>query len=320
MVATILVVALSAWCHVSLGELVETCKRLSPSTFVLAFFIHLAIHALRAQRVRTLIPRPERPPYFPTFAVASASNLASYVLPAKTGEVALVVYLKSTCDVSKKAGLAALLVSRVLDLSTLAFSLAVASFYLAIWRPEIAPKGTLVAGALCLVATIVLSVLAARADWVVRLAAWFARFLKLDRTKLGEKILARSNDLAIALRQSAGGVLLLASLQSMGTWIGIFFFYAVLARGFGLPPSIGLGEATLGAGFAVLSNLLPINSFAGAGTQELGWVFGFKLIGVDQDLALTTGVAVHAVQLANTIALGLVGHLGMAFLPRKSKS
>lgn len=308
---------LAAWGGVSWSDVVAACRRLSPSTFLAAFGVHLAIHAVRAQRFRTLIPSAERPPYVNTFAAASAHNLAAYVLPAKTGEVALVVYLKNRCGVSNRAGLAALLVSRVLDLSTLCLSLALASAYLGLFRPATAPRGVWPGAVLGLGATAALTFLAARGDLLVKLGSGSARLAQLHRTRLGARLLERAHELGRALRESAaGGGLWSAWLQSLVMWLGIFLFYAILARGFGLPDSIGLAEAALGSGFAVLSNLLPINSFAGFGTQEGGWVLGFGLLGVSRELALSTGISVHLVQLLNTVILGVAGHLGMGLLPR----
>ena len=78
--------------------------------------------------------------------------------------------------------------------------------------------------------------------------------------------------------------------------------------------------AALCSSWAMLANLLPINGFAGAGTQELGWVVGFRMLGVPEDLALSTGLGVHLVQLFNVVALGLLGHLAMALLPVRSQA
>lgn len=317
MLAVALVGALAWWSEIRASDVVAACKRLSPTTFALAFAVHVAIHAVRAQRFRTLIPPPERPGYLGTFAAASAHNLAAYVLPAKTGEVALVVYLKGHCGVSAKAGLAALLVSRVLDLSTLAFALALAAIHLRVTLGDQAPPGMATAAALGLAVAAALTVLAARSDWLVTIAQRIARIGRLDRTALGAKLAERSGELATALRAAATGKLATASLQSLAMWLGIFLFYGILARGFGLPERIGLPQAALGSGLAVLSNLLPINSFAGFGTQEAGWVVGFGLLGIDRELAFSTGVSSHLVQLLNTIVLGLAGHAAMGLMPRQ---
>jgi hypothetical protein len=98
-------------------------------------------------------------------------------------------------------------------------------------------------------------------------------------------------------------------------WCGIFCFYVILARGFGMPERIGLVETAFGSGLAIMTNVLPINALAGFGTQETGWVLGFGLLGIEGDAAFSTGVGVHLVQLVNVLLLGVLGHLGMGLLP-----
>lgn len=298
----------------SLDDMVRECKRLSPSAMAAAFGVHLAIHAVRAQRFRALIPLAHRPGYLPTFAAASAQNLAAYVLPAKTGEVALIVYLKKLCGVPNKVGLSALVVSRLLDVSTLALAVGVASLYLALFEPDTAPRGILLLAVVCILGAAALTALAARGDLIVLAVTAVVRLFKLDRTRLGTKLCERTVGVGEALREAAGGALLAASLQSLAIWLGIFLFYAILAQSLGLPDTLGLAHIAIGSGFAVLSNLLPINSFAGFGTQEGGWVLGFGLLGVGRELALSTGLGVHVFQLASTVVLGLAGHLAMGLL------
>lgn len=310
----LLLAVLAKWSEVSLDDVVRVCKRLSPGAMAAAFGVHLAIHAVRAQRFRALIPIAHRPAYFPTFAAASAHNLAAYVLPAKTGEVALIVYLKNLCGVPNKVGLSALVVSRLLDLSTLALALGVASLYLAIFEPDTAPRGILLLATGCILGAAALTALAARGDLIVLAVTAVVRLFGLDRTRLGAKLCERTVGVGEALREAAGGVLLVASLQSLAMWLGIFLFYAILAQSLGLPDTLGLAHTAIGSGFAVLSNLLPINSFAGFGTQEGGWVLGFGMLGVERELALSTGLGAHVFQLASTVLLGLAGHLAMGLL------
>ncbi len=54
---------------------------------------------------------------------------------------------------------------------------------------------------------------------------------------------------------------------------------------------------------------------AGFGTQEGGWVLGFGLLGVERELALSTGIAVHLAQLFNTALFGAIGHVAMGMIP-----
>ena len=113
------------------------------------------------------------------------------------------------------------------------------------------------------------------------------------------------------MRSAAGGGLAAAALITCCVWLCLFFMYGLLARGFGLPPSIDLPRAVFGAGMAVATNLLPINALAGLGTHEVGWVLGFGLLGIERDLAFSTGVSVHLVQVLNVCLMGLIGHIAL---------
>ena len=102
-------------------------------------------------------------------------------------------------------------------------------------------------------------------------------------------------------------------------WISVFGFYTILARSMGMPDWIGFPEAAFGAALGMLFNLMPVNGAAGMGTQELGWVTGFhQFLGVDSEVALSTGMGVHLVQLFNIVVLGLLAHLCMGMMPRWS--
>ena len=309
------------WSKLDPAELWSSWKRLSWTAALCAFAVHIAIYIVRSQRFRVLLPVEHRPTSAAMLAISAAHNLAAYVLPAKSGEMMLVVYLRSHSGVPATQGLAALLVSRLLDLATLCFCLAIAMVYLAITRPESAPAWFYAVAIGLMATTALLMLLSARSDVIVRCVAWFARVLGLERWNLGLRLLARAEDLSLALREApAGRVLWIAAAQSLAMWLGIFIFYSILARSFGLPENLGLAEAAFGSSLVVLSNLLPINSFAGFGTQEAGWVLGFGVLGVSRDLALSTGLGVHLAQLASTIVLGIAGHVAMGWLPRRGAS
>ena len=140
----------------------------------------------------------------------------------------------------------------------------------------------------------------------------------MHHLRIGEGALKKANQLAVALRSTrSGGRLALAAFVTVPVWLLVFGFYALLAREMGLPRELSFAEATFGSSLAVMFNLLPINAMAGVGTQELGWVTGFnKLLGVDESVALSTGIGCHVIQLFNVVAMGIVAHLLMGVMPR----
>lgn len=316
LVAAGLLAALFHWGGLSAAELWETWKQLPRGVYLQALSIHLGIYVLRATRFRVLLPPASRPTLPALLAVSSAHNLAAYVLPAKTGEGTLVLYLKKVCRVPASEGLASLVVSRLLDLATLAAMLAGSTLVLA-GQGVLRGGWAFPLGALLAVAAATLFLLSARSDWLVHAFAFGIRVLRLGGTGLGTKLTDSATRVAEALRAAGGeGRLAGAAFLSVPLWLGVFVFFLVLARGFGLE-ELGGVEATFASSWAVVANLLPINGFAGAGTQEFGWVVGFKLVGVDEAIALSSGLGVHLVQLANVVLFGILGHLVMALVVPK---
>jgi len=314
--AALLLLALFVLGGVDPVDVLRTLTRLSPGVYFLALALHLATTALRAVRFQLLIPRAARPGFRHALPVAAAHNMASYVLPLKAGEAALIVYLRLQCGTPAGIALAALLVSRFLDGAALCtgLALACASLLGAGAAPEWM-KGTVLT--LLLLAGLFL-LLSLRGDLLVRGLGFGLRWRRVQRTRLGRSLLERSHDLALALRAAGGGVgLWLAVLATAPMWFSVFGFYALLAGEFGIPASVAFPERVLAASLSTLFNLLPVNAAAGAGTQELGWVTGFHVIlGVDEGLALTSGIGVHLVQLFNVVLMGLAAHLAMGVLPR----
>jgi len=301
------------WSGLELREVGDTLARLSFATWLPAFLLHVALYVLRAWRFAILMPRAVRVRPIPMLAVTGAHTLASFVLPAKIGEATFVLYANRSCGVPPAAGVAALVVSRLLDMTVLAagFSLACFAIHASGAFPAIGwfvPLGVGLAFAAFFGAW-----LSARSDLLARWASGAIRSVGLSRTAFGAKLATRIDGLAGSLREAGGeGRLLRAAAVSIPIWLVIFLFCAVLARALGLPASTTLAEATFGSSLAILTSLIPVSAFANFGTLELGWTLGFGILGVPRDLALATGLGLHAVQLVHIIALGLISHAVLA--------
>ena len=314
--AAVLLWILARWGGIEPGEVVATLQRLSLSTWALAFAAHLGIFAARGLRYHLLLPRGERPSLTASLAIGAAHNLAVYVLPARSGEATLVLYLKGLCGVPASSGVAVLIVSRALDMATLAASFSLVTLWLAIggqWT--LSRELGLGLGASLFAMTSLFTIASVRGEWLVGAVGRTLDLCGAGRTAFGARLLERGRELSLALQSTrSGGRLAISALLSLGVWIGVFVVFAILARGFGLPSEIGFPEAAFGSSLAVMTNVLPVNALAGFGTQETGWVLGFGLLGVERDLAFSTGVSVHLVQLAHVIAFGALGHLVMGLL------
>ncbi len=316
--AGVLLYLLSVWGGLTWADVRGAWARMSPATLALGMTVHAGIYALRALRFGLLLPPETRPPLHAILACSSAHNLAAYVLPAKTGEASLVVYLKSVGQVPGPAGLASLVLSRLLDLAVLFVGVGGAMALLApVLRPEDVGAVRLLGLALAAPGAFA-AFLCTRPELLTRIAGAVLRGTRLRALPWGAKVLAMIDSTTGALQRAGGtGVLVRSVLLTGMLWGLVFLFYAILARGAGLPGWIGYPEAVFGASLAVLFNLAPINGFAGFGTQEAGWKIGFVMLGVAPELALSTGIVVHLVQLGNVVIFGVLGHLAMGVLSRR---
>ena len=329
LVAAGLLWALVTWGGVEASDITGTLESLSLKHWLMALGVHAGIYLLRAWRFSILMPTELRPSYGRVLAASSAHNLAAYVLPLKSGEATFVLYSAGVGGVPARASAASLLVSRLLDLLVLSTCMflvtSLAPIFAGLMPPEVfegsSPEelaemfsrmstasvvfliASLIAGSACLF----------RARFV-SMTAGLLRLLHMDRTSLGAKLISLIGRFAEALEEAgAKGRLLGATLLSFALWGGVIAFYSVLLVSFGWPEDQAIiVPAVLASGFASLANVLPINGFAGFGTQEGGWVLGMSLWGVNPELALAVGVSAHLVQLGNLVLFGLLGHLGMA--------
>jgi uncharacterized protein (TIRG00374 family) len=317
--AALLLVVLFALGNVHPGQVLRALVRLPPGVYLAALGLHLATYALRALRFQLLLPSDARPRFRQALAVAAAHNLASYVLPFKAGEASLVLYLKLQAGTPAPSALAALLVARFLDGASLCAGMAAACFTLRARGAGSTVSWLAPASGLLVVLALLFLVLSLRGDLLVRGIGRPLRWMRVGELGLGRRLLERADGLALALRAASGRRRLLgAALTTAPMWFTIFGFYALLAGALGIPAEVSFLERAFGASLATLFNLLPVNAAAGLGTQELGWVTGFHVVlGVDERLALTSGVSVHFVQLFNIVMLGFLAHLAMGVLPRR---
>lgn len=307
-----------------LSDLKSALGSLSPWVYLAALGMHMSTYCLRAFRFWLLIPPAMRPKYSRIWILSGAHNLASYILPAKTGEASWVVYLRTFTGVPSSPGIASLVVSRLLDAAVLASSLSLACMYLGSHGGHgqleevatfVAPLG---------LAGVALAAMAVRGDVLV---SWLSKGLALvglEKWATGERLVVKVREIAQAMRVASEGKRLgLAALVTVPVWLCIFGFYAALAIGMeidaGFDSRLTFPEAVFGSSLAVLANLLPINGAAGAGTQELGWVTGFVVLGVQESRAMAVGVGVHFVQLFNVVGVGMFCHFVMKNMARAEK-
>ena len=309
-VAALIVSLLLTWSGAEPVTIAARLASISARDFWVATGVLLYVYVLRGARFRLLLASStsaQRPRLPIITAVTGAHGLAAYFVPAKLGEAALIMYLRRYLRVPAIEGLALLVISRLLDLAAVAGSLSIACLLLGALGSYPELDWLLPMGSLLAVLTIAFVWASSNGDRLFHLLVATIRFLRLDRSKFGERLILLAVRVQAALKivQTAG--LWRSALLSVPIWLGVYLYYGVLARGFGLE-SLSFSETIFGASLAVLANLLPINGFAGFGTQDAGWVVGFTALGAPADLATESALAFHAIYIFHICLFGLIGH------------
>ena len=107
-------------------------------------------------------------------------------------------------------------------------------------------------------------------------------------------------------------VLAATLLRSLLAYLATF----ALVNGMGVEVSIW--QVFMGGTVALLTTALPVQGFMGLGTAEVGWAFGFTLVGLSLEDAITTGFGYHIIILLYASLLGALGWLGLSGWRRPS--
>jgi uncharacterized membrane protein YbhN (UPF0104 family) len=221
--------------------------------------------------------------------------LASFA-PMRLGELSLVWLLHRAAGTPLVAGSALLLVLRLIDLVVV---LAAGMLALALLpAARTALPGALPwagAAAAALVAGLVLA---------PRLAGALARLTPLDPDgRLGRVWFT----LLEALTALTPGRLARLLAWTLVIW-GLNFLMAWLCAN-ATPVPVGMAGGVAGGSATALASVLPVNTFANAGTFEAAWVLALMPAGLDEAAALATGIVFHTLSLAASAALGAVAVL-----------
>lgn len=290
----------------------ERLRLLSPWTWAVALAVHATIYGLRTLRFAVLIP-DRRVPFAHLWSIQSANQMASLLLPMRTGEITYPIYLRNA-GVPLEVGVAGLVVSRALDLLAVLTITVFSAIGLGtpIDRMPLG-SGIPIVLTIAIVAAGLIAVATGGAPFVRAMAAVLAHL------GAGLRILGRVEQVARGF-ETVGRYRAVAEAFTLTLliWIGVDVFYFVLMRGLGFS-ELGPVEVAFGASAAILTNLLPVNTFAGIGTQEWGWTWGFQQLGMPHDDAAVSSLAVHAAQLVNVGILGLAAQFCLTVKPTKEQ-
>ncbi len=222
-------------------------------------------------------------------AVISAClhGFATYLLPFRTGDIALPVILKSLSNSNLIEGTKVLLKARLLDILTLGIWILGASLILDVAIPTMIRILWVLFG----VSLIILP----------NVVKWLGKQAKLRTTGIMYRI------------SEWGSVASITSQEffiSLGIWAAIGACLYCTARAVGLDLSIGGIWFLITIQFPL--QLIPIQGFANAGNHEGGWITALTILGVPASESIQFALTSHAIILLYVLLLGL-----FAFTVRK---
>ncbi len=250
-----------------------------------------------ATALATLPPAAAAPPSLARLArVAALHSVLSAFAPMRLGELSLVWLLNRAAATPLAAGSALLVVLRLIDLVVVVGAGTLALSALPLARAAL-PWALPAAGATLVV--LVAGLLAA--PWLARR---LRRLTPLRPHRGGVGRLWGTLLEALAAQTPARLLPLLG--WSLIVWGLIFIMAWLCANATAVPVAPAGGVA--GACATSLAMVLPVSTFANAGTFEAAWVLALVPAGLDRAGALATGLLYHGIGLLGSALLG-----GLAF-------
>jgi glycosyltransferase 2 family protein len=258
---TAAIVALAA-SYLSVGSLEKAFALLSPKWALLALGAYVAVNAVRACR---FILSGARVPFRVAFCIAAVHSALLRVMPLRSGELAYGILLKRTGGGGFGAGVATILMIRILDFATI---LPVGGAILALGLVR-ASSGLAVAGVV--IVGVALGVLFFMLGPVSRAAArWLAARFPGGFVTRAATTLSETYELPVRRR-----IALMALTIGLWALILAWFYLSLCACGVELDAVPGLVVGVLG----VIGSTLPVSLVGTFGPMEGGIALGLAAVG-----------------------------------------
>jgi uncharacterized protein (TIRG00374 family) len=272
------------------AETAALIKNADIALIIASCFAYFISNYFKSLRIRVLLGG--RVTMFDLYTITSYHNFFNQILPARTGELTFVYYLKKIGSVDISKGLHILVVIRIFDFIVISaiFICSAILYFGARTSPLLIILGLL----FFLISIITLFNLKWLVIWAGRLFHATTGRLNVRQKPLVEKITAKI-DVVVEEFSSfkAGPLIPMLAVTSILIWGALYLLFYLTIRSFGI--DVGVVQSVVGSTGGVLTNVLPINSFGSFGTLEAGWTGGFMLVGMSQRDAIFTGFGYHII-------------------------
>lgn len=288
--------------QIELNDIFSTLTSIGYFSLICGFILYMFSYYFRALRFHFLLNKEVRK--CDLFNIICIHNMVNNILPARTGELSYVYFLKKLHNKTTGEGIATLSLARLYDI--IAISLL---FFFSILLVRNLPPiilNTIWILTFCLSGILIISfIFIHRVD---KFVDTFERLLinyNLNKT-LGTYLLNKSKEMVISFGKAKQNKNMLSILIfSILIWLLNYSIVFVLLSGMGV--SLSFEKVILGSTFTLLTTTLPINGIAGFGTNEGFWVLVFVPLGLSLETAIITGFSYHILLIVYFSILGAYG-------------
>lgn len=287
--------------QITFGDIGLVLKNIKVTFLLAALLVYVVMNFGRTFRFSALLKKKLN--FSKLLHITLAHSFLNSILPAKSGELSYLYYLKQDGRVSAGESLASLFVARVFDTVAVIVLILVALVFIG---PAIFNVGQVTVLALSgLAATlVVLLVFILFHQRILTALRFFFTLVRLDRLALGSKVLQRLQEAVVEvsrinersrLTPTIGWTLIIWLLNASHFWL--------LVLGFGLKMSFI--QAVFINGFPALARAIPFYTVGNFGLFEGTTVAGMVLVGFAKTEAISFSVIVHVAQIVISFISGI---------------
>jgi len=303
--------------QINQGDVVTTLSNISPLHFIAGFVLYTCSYVFRAWRFYILLNKEIG--INSLFPIVCVHNMMNNLLPARMGELSFIYLLKTEANRTTGEGLGTLIIARIFDfiIITIFFLL----LFSIIGNLSSGFFVIIVIGIIFLITMVSLFIgLFFYGNAVIMQLKTLLRFFNVCTFRVGRYISRKCEEIMTCFstyHNRKNKRHLSVFLLSLAIWSFSYLLFYLIALSMHI--ELGFIPILFASSFAVFSTVLPIQGIGGFGTMEGGWALGFIMVGLPNEIAISTGFGFHLIVLLYTIILGVSGYLSL-FLSRKKRA
>ena len=244
--------------------------------------------------------------------------MANNILPARTGELTYLHYIRKTGKIGMGDNLASLFVARVFDTLAVIGLMLLSLLFIAQSVSNIQQIIILSLAGLVLAALILLAVIfwSSRIIWLIEV---IFTFLKLTKFSWGGHVFEKIQEAILSVAKiNQRSLFIHTKISTIFIWFFNALIFLLIAKGFGL--SLDFWQAMFLGGLPALASIVPFYTIGNFGLFEGSTTLGLLLLGVGKGIAISFGFILHITLIIIAIIPGVISYFILrAYYPDRAQ-